>query len=75
MRRLYQWLSARTSFFRCDVAGYRAGSTVRTETTTVHREGILLLGNAVAGLDTCPLCGNKLVPTQAEQARLHLPQG
>jgi hypothetical protein len=30
---------------------------------------------AAAGFDTCPLCGNKLVPAQAEQAELRFPQG
>jgi hypothetical protein len=75
MQRLYQWLSARTSFFRYHVAGQGTSSTVRTE-TTVRREGItLLIGNAAAGLGTCPLCGNRLAPTQAEQARLRLPEG
>jgi hypothetical protein len=42
----------------------------------VRREGVtLLVSSAAAGLDICPLCGNKLVPTQAEQARLRLLEG
>jgi len=74
MQRLYQWLSERASFFRYDAVGHGANSTVRTE-TTVRREAMtLVVGSAAASLDTCPLCGNKLAPTQAEQARLRLPQ-
>jgi hypothetical protein len=75
MRRLYQWLSAQTSFFRYDATVHGAGSTVRTQTTTVRREGILLLGNAPGSLDICPLCGNNLAPTPAEQARPRLIEG
>ena len=75
MKRLYQWLSERASFFCYDAVGQGASSTVRTE-TTVRREGItLLVGSAAASLDTCPLCGNKRAPTQAEQARLRLTEG
>jgi hypothetical protein len=35
----------------------------------------LLVGDVASGLDTCPLCGTKLAPEQAEQARLRLPKG
>jgi hypothetical protein len=75
MKRLYQWLSERASFFRVDAVGHGTSGTVRTE-TTVRREGMtLLVSSAAASLDICPLCGNKLVPTQAEQARLRLLEG
>jgi hypothetical protein len=48
---------------------------VRTE-ITVERQGMtLLVGGAAAGLDNCPLCGQKLTPVQTEQARLRLQQG
>ena len=43
---------------------------------TVERQGVkLLVVGAAAGFDTCPLCGQKLAPTQAEQARLRLQEG
>jgi hypothetical protein len=75
MQRLYQWLSQRASFFRQDVIDHTTSSTVRTE-TTIRREGMtLLVGSAGASLDICPLCGNRLAPTQAEQARLRLLKG
>jgi hypothetical protein len=35
----------------------------------------LLLGGAAASFDNCPLCGQKLAPAQAEQARLQLQEG
>jgi hypothetical protein len=36
---------------------------------TVEREGMtLLVGDAAAGFDTCPLCGNKLASAQTEEA-------
>jgi uncharacterized protein with PIN domain len=35
----------------------------------------LLLGGAAARFDNCPLCGQKLAPAQAEQARLQLQEG
>jgi hypothetical protein len=74
-KRLYQWLSQRASFFRSDTSGCGTSLTVRTE-VTVEQQGItLLVGDAAASFDTCPLCGNKLTPTQAEQARFRLPKG
>jgi len=43
---------------------------------TVERQGMtLLVGGAAAGFDVCPLCGQKLAPAQAEQARLRLQKG
>jgi hypothetical protein len=76
VKRLYQWFSERASFFRSDVSGHGTSRTVCTE-VTVRREGItLLLGDvAAAGFAICPLCGNKLAPGQAEQARLRIPKG
>jgi len=75
MNRLYQWLSERASSFRSDSSGRGTSRTVRTE-VTVERQGMtLLVGGAAAGFDTCPLCGQKLAPAQAEQARLRLQQG
>lgn len=76
MNRLYQWLSKQASFFRPDASGRGTSRTVRTE-VTVERQGMTLLvgGAAAAGFDFCPLCGQKLDPAQAEQARLCLPKG
>jgi hypothetical protein len=74
-RRLYQWLSQRASFFRSDTSANTAGRTVRTEVTVQREATTLLVGNLAAGFDTCPLCGQRLVPAQAEQARLRLSKG
>jgi hypothetical protein len=35
----------------------------------------LMVGGAAPGFDICPLCGQKLAPAQAEQARLRLQKG
>jgi len=68
--RLYQWLTQRASLFRSNESGRSTGRTVRTE-VTVERQGMtLLVGGTAADFDTCPFCGQKLAPTQAEQARL-----
>jgi hypothetical protein len=73
--RLYQWLGQRASFFRSETSSRGTSRIVRTE-VTVEREGMtLLVGDAAVGFDTCPLCGNKLAPAQAEQARLRLQKG
>jgi hypothetical protein len=74
MKRLYQWLSERASFFRHDTVGHGMGSTVSTETTVRREVTTLLVGSAAASPDLCPFCGNKPAPTQAEQARLRLLQ-
>jgi hypothetical protein len=75
VKRLYQWFSERASFFRSSMPDTSTTRTVRTE-VTVQREGLaLLVGGAAAGLDFCPLCGQKLAPTQAKQARLRLQEG
>ena len=49
--------------------------TVRTEVTVERKDTTVLMGVVAAGFDTCPLCGSKVAPDQAEQARLRLPQG
>jgi hypothetical protein len=73
---LYQWLARRSSFFRSDTSVNTAGRTVRTEVTVERQGTTVLVGNAAAaGFDTCPLCGNKLAPEQAEQAQLRLRKG
>jgi hypothetical protein len=49
---------------------------VRTEVTIEQQGMTVLLGSAAdAGFDTCPMCGSKLFPAQAEQARLRLQKG
>ncbi len=35
----------------------------------------LLVGVVTADFENCPLCGQKLAPAQAEQARLRLQEG
>ena len=73
MKRLYQWFRGWASFFRSGTPSPGTTRTVRTEVTTVQREGMtLLVGNATAGFDICPFCGQALAPAQAEQARLRL---
>jgi hypothetical protein len=73
--RIYQWLSRRASFFRSESSGDGTTRTVRTEVTVEQQGTTVLVGNAAgAGFDTCPLCGSKLAPEQAEQARLRLPK-
>ena len=75
MHRLYQWLTQRASSFRSDTSDRGTSRTVRTE-ITVERQGMtLLVGDAAAGFENCPLCGQKLAPAQAEQARLRLQKG
>jgi len=72
MKRLYQWLSGRTSFFHSERPERGTGRTVRTE-VTVERQGMtLLVGGVAAGFDICPLCGQKLAQPQAKQADLRL---
>jgi hypothetical protein len=73
--RLYQWLGERARFFRSDTSGRGTSRTVRTE-VTVQREAVtVLVGEAAAGFDTCPFCGSKLAPAQAEQAKPRLRGG
>jgi hypothetical protein len=75
MKRLYQWLSGRATFFHLERPERGTGRTVRTE-VTVERQSMTLLVDCVpAAFDICPLCGQKLAPTtQAEQVGLVLPK-
>ena len=52
-----------------------ARRTVHTEVTVQQEAVTLLIGDAAAGFDVCPLFGGKLTPKQAEQAQLRLPKG
>jgi hypothetical protein len=76
-KRLYQWLSQRARAFRYEQSTEnQASRTVRTEVTVERRGTTVILGDVgAAGFETCPLCGSKLAPEQAEQARLRLPRG
>ena len=69
-KRLYQWLTQRTSFFRFAASGPGTSRTVRTE-VTFERESITLLVNGPA-LNLCPICGQTLPTPQAAQAGLRL---
>jgi hypothetical protein len=71
MSRMYQWLSRGASFSRSDASLSGATRTIRTE-VTVERKGVTVqLGDAAAsGLDTCPLCGNKLISNADDRVRL-----
>jgi hypothetical protein len=76
LQQLYQWFRGWARFFRSDPSANTAGRTVRTEVKIERRQGVMVLtGDLAGGFDTCPLCGNKLAPEQAEQARLRLPKG
>ncbi|MGP0020818.1 MAG: hypothetical protein ACLPHP_19775 [Candidatus Sulfotelmatobacter sp.] len=70
-------MSQRASGFRSERSTRNpATRTVRTEVTVERQGTTVILGDVgVAGFDTCPLCGSKLAPEQAEQTRLRLPGG
>jgi hypothetical protein len=75
MKRLYQWFSQRASIFRSGSSGRGTTRTIRTE-VKVQREGLtLLVSGAAVNFDACPLCGQKLPPGQAEQAKRRLLEG
>ena len=75
MKRLYQWLFGRASFFRIDTSGRGTTRTVRTE-VTVERQGMtLMVSGAAVRFDACPLCGSKLAPNQANQPSDRLLKG
>jgi hypothetical protein len=75
VNRLYQWLSGRASFFRADTSR-GTGRTVRTEVTVERQSTTMLVAGATAvGFDTCPLCGSRLAPDQAEQPSGRLLKG
>ncbi len=74
MKRLYQWISERASFFRSDISAQGA-TTTRTICTevTVQREGMtLMVTGAAAAFELCPLCGQKIAPAQPEPASFRL---
>jgi hypothetical protein len=71
MKRLYQWFIGRARLFRSDPSGCTR-RTVHTEVTVEREAMTLLVDGAVSAGDTCPLCGQKLAPAQAEQASLRL---
>jgi hypothetical protein len=80
MNRIYQWLSERTSFFRSDTSSSDRSSdgtsrTACTEVTVRQERMTVLVRGETALLDFCPLCGSKLAPAQAEQARARLLKG
>lgn len=70
-------MSQRARGFRSEQStGNQASRTVRTEVTVERQGTTVILGDVgAAGFETCPLCGSKLGPEQAEQARLRLPRG
>jgi hypothetical protein len=68
-------MTERASFFRSDTPESGTSRTIRTEVTVERQGTTLLVGGAAADFDTCPFCGTKLSPEQAEQARLRLPGG
>jgi len=73
--RLYQWLSQRASFFRMDTSDHGSSRIVRTE-VRVEREAVtLLVGDAAAGFDKCPLCGSNFASAPRKTAKHRLPQG
>jgi hypothetical protein len=75
MRKLYQWFSQRASILRSASSGHGTSRTVRTEVTVQQEATTLLLGSLATAFDVCPLCGQKLDPAQAQQARLRLQKG
>jgi len=70
VKELYQRLFRRAMSFLLGSSAPAGGRVVRTE-VTVERQGVtvLLSGVAAADFDICPLCGQRLAPTQAEQMR------
>jgi hypothetical protein len=76
MNRLYQWLIDRASFFRSVRSSHGNGRTIRTEVTVERQSTAVLIGGAaVVGFDTCPLCGGKLAPAQAQPPSSRLLEG
>ena len=76
MQELYQRLFRRAMAFLSGSSTPSAGRVVHTQ-VTVERQGVtvLLSGVAAVDFDICPLCGQRLVPTQAEQLRACLQKG
>ncbi|MGC9990335.1 MAG: hypothetical protein ABSC07_17275 [Terriglobales bacterium] len=74
MQQLYQWFRGRASLFRSGKSSPGTSQIVRTE-VTVKRQSTTLLMSGATTFEVCPLCGQNLVPAQAEQARLRLHEG
>jgi len=80
MQQLYQWCRRWTSLFRSKKSDPGASRTVCKE-TTVHRQRTTVLvsgssmSSAATAFDSCPLCGQKLSPQEAEQAKPRLSGG
>jgi hypothetical protein len=76
LHRLYRSLRERMRLFRAETSGHGASHTIRTEVTVERKETTVLVGGVTSGtLDTCPLCGHRLVPAQAAQVRARLEGG
>jgi hypothetical protein len=74
MKRLYQWFSERASLFLSDTGDRGQNRTLRTEVTTQREATTLMVSGGTSGFDLCPLCGQKVVPVEAEQTSPHLRQ-
>jgi C4-type Zn-finger protein len=70
MHRLWQTVCERVGFSRAGTYRHDESHTVRTEVMVEREEMTVRLGGGVtsATLDTCPVCGHKLV---VERARLN----
>ena len=75
MRGLYQWFSERASLFLSDTGDQGQSRTLRTEVTTQREATTLMVSGGTAGFDTCPLCGQKVVPVEAEPTSPHFREG
>jgi hypothetical protein len=59
VKRLYQWLHERATFFRSDSHDGQGRRVVRTEVTVEEERSTLFLSvSGTAGVCVCPLCGN-----------------
>lgn len=76
VKELYQRLFRRATAFLTGPSAPTGGRVVQTE-VTVERQGVtvLLSGVVAADFEICPLCGQRLAPTQADQIRGCLHQG
>lgn len=76
VKELYQRLFRRAMSFLSGMSTSAGGRIIHTE-VTVERQGVtvLLTGVGPADFDTCPLCGQRLAPTQAAQIRGSLQNG
>jgi hypothetical protein len=66
MKRLYQWLSGRASFFHSGTLG-GFSRTIGTEVTVERQAMTLLVSRLAADFNMCPLCGQKLAPPQGNR--------